>query len=75
MTDLNTQINCISLECGTTPIFEKRLDCNASLPPLCSNTTLGKTMGSFMYIMSYMVLHVATILFLCLMYDNANYLG
>lgn len=51
MTDLNTQINCISLECGTNPIFEKRHDhdCNASLPPLCSNTTLGKNNG-FIYV-------------------------
>nr|XP_034304425.1 uncharacterized protein LOC105340218 isoform X1 [Crassostrea gigas] len=40
MTDLNTRINCISLECGTTPIFVKFHDCNASLPQLCSTTTL-----------------------------------
>lgn len=50
MTDLNTGFNCISLECGKTPIFVKQHDCNAPLHPLCNTITLGKTASSFMYI-------------------------
>lgn len=50
MTDLNTGFNCISLECGQTPIFVEQHDCDAPLHPLCNTITLGKTASSFMYI-------------------------
>lgn len=53
MTDLNTKINCISLECGTTPTFVHNYDCDAFYHPLCSTTTLGKALGSFMYIIEF----------------------
>ncbi|XP_052681167.1 uncharacterized protein LOC128161803 isoform X2 [Crassostrea angulata] len=40
MTDLNIGINCISLECGNTPIFVENHDCDATLHPLCNTITL-----------------------------------
>lgn len=49
MTDLNTGFNCISLECGKTPIFVKQHDCNALLHPLCNTIALGKTVQSHVH--------------------------
>lgn len=53
MAELNTEMNCISLECGKTPIFVNTHNCSAFLHPLCSTTILGKALGSFMYIIQF----------------------